>query len=88
MEYPNLDPGNIDNGGPGNGCNSMGGNRGFFAAHSGTGLLNWGFADGHVKAMKLLGTITPTWRWDDNTQNPAWIADIVKCVNTVETEYK
>jgi prepilin-type N-terminal cleavage/methylation domain-containing protein len=39
--------------------------EGPFISHS--HMLDFGFSDGHVKAMKLMATISPTWMWDNNT---------------------
>ncbi len=95
MEYPDLGPGNIM-GCQGSGCtfsgpsscNSYGGStHGNFNVHN-NHMMNFAFVDGHVKAMKLVQTVTPTWHWDDNQQqDPGWINGMASCLSQVLTSY-
>jgi len=56
-----------------------------FSSHS--GILNWTFADGHAKAIKLAATVAPTWMWSDNP-DAGYIKQVQDGINNVNTEYK
>jgi len=57
-------------------------------------LLDLAYSDGHVKARKLMGTIAPTWEWDNNTLASANAAygnietTVNNGINNVNTEYQ
>lgn len=52
------------------------------------GMLNWCFADGHAKAMKLAATATPTWMWYEGNVNETDRTNFLNGINNVNTEYK
>lgn len=61
-----------------------------FNSHN--GIMNWAFADGHAKALKLAATLqqNPTTMWSDDPTNPDQ-PTITRClngINTINTEYK
>ncbi len=61
-----------------------------FSSHS--GILNWTFADGHVKAYKLAATLSgyPNDMWSDDPNNPSQsdVTRVLNGINTIDTEYK
>ena len=52
------------------------------------GMLNWAFADGHAKALKLAATASPTWMWYEGPVDPNDVNNFLNGINTVNTEYK
>jgi prepilin-type N-terminal cleavage/methylation domain-containing protein/prepilin-type processing-associated H-X9-DG protein len=63
-----------------------------FTTHN--GMINWAFADGHVKPYKLAATIKP-WLWSDAADpnnpdpgDPTVVQRVLDGINTINTEYK
>ncbi|MCX6360347.1 MAG: DUF1559 domain-containing protein [Armatimonadetes bacterium] len=52
------------------------------------GMLNWTFADGHAKAMKLGATASPTWMWYEGNVNETDRTNFLNGIRTVNTEYQ
>jgi len=53
------------------------------------GILNWTFADGHAKALKLAATASPTWMWYEGTVDEVNDRQpFLNGINNVNTEYK
>ncbi len=66
--------------------------EGPFTSHN--GMLDLAFCDGHVKAMKLAATVSPTWDWDNNvlpnpeTSDPNVVSRVMAGIQNPNTEYK
>lgn len=58
------------------------------AWNSHSGMLNWTFADGHAKAMKLAATASPTWMWTENGVDNTTLTNFLNGINNVNTEYR
>ena len=66
--------------------------EGPFTSHN--SMLDLAFCDGHVKAMKLAATVTPTWLWDNNvlptpeSSDTGVVQRVMTGIQNPNTEYK
>lgn len=90
MEYPDLGLWNF----PWD-LSGVFGKSGAGAFNSHNGIMNWGFADGHVKTLHLAATVAPNWLWSDATDqanpvsnDPTVVTRVLNGIQTINTEYR
>jgi len=90
MEYPDLGLWNF----PWD-LSGVFGLKGAGAFNSHNGRINFAFADGHSKAMKLAATISPNWLWSDAADpknpdpgDPTVVQRSIDGINNINTEYR